>query len=126
MQYLVNNNVGYLVSLTAERCPDIQGYEKDLHLTCIKIVDFTPPTLQQTEVFLQMMEKARKNKKAVAIHCAHGKGRTGTMAACYLIKQYGYTTRQAIDKIRQIRPGSIETKDQELFVHQFEEYQNTR
>lgn len=62
--------------------------------------------------------------QAVAVHCALGFGRTGTMLACYLVKERGLAAGDAIAEIRRLRPGSIETYEQEKAVFQF--YQRTK
>jgi cell division cycle 14 len=43
----------------------------------------------------------------VGLHCKAGLGRTGTLAACYMIKNFGFTGHEAIGWIRICRPGSI-------------------
>ena len=53
---------------------------------------------------------------AVAVHCAAGLGRTGTLAAQMLVAQ-GVDPDQAIADVRQVRKGSIETAAQEQAVH---------
>lgn len=62
--------------------------------------------------------------QAVGVHCALGFGRTGTMLACYLVKERGLAAGDAIAEIRRLRPGSIETYEQEKAVFQF--YQRTK
>ena len=54
----------------------------------------------------------------------HGHGRTGTMLACYLVKTRGMSGADAILETRRLRPGSIETAEQERAVVQF--YQRTK
>ena len=54
--------------------------------------------------------------KAVAVHCAEGRGRTGVMCACYLIYYYDMEPWDAIRIMRRQRPGSVERKVQEETV----------
>jgi ADP-ribosyl-[dinitrogen reductase] hydrolase len=51
----------------------------------------------------------------VAIHCAAGLGRTGTIAAKLLVA-LGQSPDDAIAAVRAARPGTIETPEQEAFV----------
>lgn len=46
------------------------------------------------------------------------------MLACYLVKAQGLTAGDAIAEVRRLRPGSIETHQQEKAVFQF--YQRTK
>ncbi|NXU12698.1 DUS23 phosphatase, partial [Pardalotus punctatus] len=48
-----------------------------------------------------------------------GRGRTGTMLACYLCKEENLDAGDAILKTRQLRPASIETRQQEQAVMRF-------
>ena len=51
----------------------------------------------------------------LAIHCAAGLGRSGTLAAQFLVMQ-GLDADEAIRQVRQVRPGAIETQAQEQAV----------
>ncbi|NXE99850.1 DUS23 phosphatase, partial [Menura novaehollandiae] len=48
-----------------------------------------------------------------------GHGRTGTLLACYLCKERHLAGGDAIREIRRLRPGSIETPEQEQAVIRF-------
>ena len=51
--------------------------------------------------------------QGVVAHCFWGRGRTGTMLACYLVKDEGIDPQEAISRIRDQRPYSVETYEQE-------------
>ena len=51
----------------------------------------------------------------IALHCRGGLGRTGMIAARLLV-EFGMDPRAAIAKVRQARPGAIQTMEQEVYV----------
>ena len=51
----------------------------------------------------------------VLVHCRGGLGRAGTIAARLLV-ELGMEPTKAIASVRAVRPGAIETSDQEQFV----------
>jgi cell division cycle 14 len=57
---------------------------------------------------------------AVAVHCRGGLGRTGTMAALYLMRSYGFSAREATAWLRIMRPGSV-IGDQQRYLARVEE-----
>ncbi len=80
------------------------------------IDDFGVPELADTDTLITMMKnKIEKENKKILVHCYAGIGRTGTILACYLIKN-GSTYEKAIEEVRRKRPGSIQSREQELFI----------
>jgi len=81
----------------------------------------TDQAIADQDVFEQIQATAPKLRAllqkggTIAIHCAAGLGRTGTLAAQLLVMQ-GVEPDQAILDIRQARRGSIETSAQEQAV----------
>ena len=63
---------------------------------------------------------AEEKEEAVVVHCMGGKGRTGTMLACYLVKFCKLSAPEAVSQVRMQRPGSIETCDQKKAVYDLE------
>lgn len=122
-QYMLDNGIKHLVCL-CERKPPYHDSCPDLQLHHIKIADFTPPSPSQIDRFLSIVEEANAKREAVGVHCMHGHGRTGTMLACYLVKMKKISGIEAINEIRRLRSGSIETHEQEKAVVQF--YQRTK
>lgn len=56
----------------------------------------------------------------VVVHCRGGLGRSGTIAACFLVAR-GRAPGEAIRLVRSARPGAVEVRDQEDFVQRFRE-----
>ncbi|RXN01109.1 Dual specificity protein phosphatase 23, partial [Acipenser ruthenus] len=117
-QYLLDNGIQHLVTL-CERKPPYHDTCPGVTLHHIRIMDFCSPTMDQIKRFLAIVEEANAKGEGVAVHCLHGHGRTGTMLACYLVKNRKITGVDAIHEIRRLRHGSIETQDQEKTVVQF-------
>jgi ADP-ribosyl-[dinitrogen reductase] hydrolase len=53
--------------------------------------------------------------QSVVVHCRGGLGRAGMIAAMLLVLM-GEDPRQAIERVRAVRPGAIETPAQEAYV----------
>ncbi|EPY85734.1 dual specificity protein phosphatase 23 [Camelus ferus] len=121
--FLLDHGVRHLVSLT-ERGPPHSDSCPGLTLHRLRIPDFCPPAPDQIDRFVQIVDEANARGEAVGVHCFLGFGRTGTMLACYLLKERKLAAGDAIAEIRRLRPGSIETYEQEKAVFQF--YQRTK
>ncbi len=90
----------------------------ELHLP---VPDFTPPTPEQLEHGIAAIEHAIADRQKVAVHCGGGLGRTGTLLACHMVKR-GLTAEEAIARIRALRPGSVETPEQEAAVQNYAQH----
>ncbi|XP_056281724.1 dual specificity protein phosphatase 23b [Pseudoliparis swirei] len=117
-QYLLDNGIKHLVCL-CEKKPPCYDSCPELQLQHIEIVDFTPPSPSQIDRFLSIVEESNSKGEGVAVHCMHGHGRTGTMLACYLVKTRKISGVEAVNEIRILRKGSIETHEQEKAVVHF-------
>lgn len=115
-EFLKSQRVRTVVSLT-ENPPLFD--DESIRQVWIPVEDFTAPTLQQMIEFVDVVSDSTANGDPVAVHCTAGLGRSGTMAAVYLVAN-GATADQAITRVRDLRPGSIETEEQENAVRQAE------
>nr|CAB3240204.1 dual specificity protein phosphatase 23-like [Phallusia mammillata] len=123
-RFLFENGIRHVVSLMKERPAGAMESVQlpKLNRLKIRIDDFCAPTLNQIRQFIKIVEDANDRKEAVAVHCANGNGRTGTMLACYLIKQKHINASNALQEIRKLRPGSVESPEQEKAIEQFYHY----
>ena len=65
-----------------------------------------------------VIERANRQKMGVAVHCTAGLGRTGTILAAFLVSQ-GLSAERALERIRKLRPGSVETSEQVQAIEEF-------
>lgn len=77
------------------------------------------PSLIQLDEIVQFIEEQSAQSKPVVVHCAEGMGRTGTILAAYLVRK-GMSADDAISKVREKRPGSIQNLEQENAIRMFE------
>jgi atypical dual specificity phosphatase len=90
-----------------------------IHIASFKEWGHKPPTLQQLQQAVSIIQTSLKSSQPILVHCVHGLGRTGTIIAGYLTT-CGFTAQEAIDHIRKLRPGSIETEEQEAVIYEYE------
>ncbi len=60
-----------------------------------------------------------KRGEVLAVHCLAGLGRTGTVLASWLI-QDGLTAQGALERIRKIELGYVQSREQEEFLNEVE------
>ena len=85
-------------------------------------VPLTAPDMDRIESAVDFINEQINNGQPVMVHCAAGMGRAGTILACYFVKYKKLTAEKAIEKIRNDRPGSIQSEVQELAIGFFEKH----
>ena len=79
------------------------------------------PSTPNSSPPMTIIKKISKDE-SVMVHCAAGMGRAGTILACYFVKYKKYPAKDAIKKIRDERPGSIQSEVQELAIGFYEKH----
>jgi cell division cycle 14 len=75
-------------------------------IRCLHI-DLGDDSIPHPAAVLAFLDAVSAAEGAVAVHCTEGLGRTGTLAAAYLMSAHGFSAREAIGWLRVVRPGSV-------------------
>lgn len=124
LDYMKSQGITVLVSLTEDSAEAADLEERDIELLHLPVVDFHAPTQEQMLKFIARTRLTAAQGAKVGVHCAAGKGRTGTFLAAWAISE-GSSAQAAIAEIRAARPGSIETAAQESALAELEAYYAT-
>ena len=116
LRWLRDHGIDVLITLTEEPPQRKLVNQVGLMLVHIPIFDFTAPTQQDFQNAVDAIRKAKDSGMGVAVHCGAGLGRTGTILAGWFVAQ-GMNSSDAINHVRHLRPGSIETEEQEEAIH---------
>ena len=124
--------VTHVVTLTKEE-PLPSSWFTTVRNTFLPIPDGAAPSMDEFRIFIDLV--AHNGPGALLVHCGGGKGRAGSMLAAWLCafgfswpdenelfvspgvkgwwRSGSFSATQAIEIVRQLRPGSIETEQQE-------------
>jgi len=83
------------------------------------IEDFMAPDLGTTRTVLEALFACLDHGSDALVHCYAGLGRTGTVVACALVSR-GMCASDAILLTRWLRPGAIQSGQQERFIARFD------
>lgn len=117
-EFLKDHKISAIVSLTESPLERVYLEEFGFRYLHLPVPDFTPPSIAQIDTFIAFLKKAEADRLAAMVHCGAGMGRTGTMLACALVAR-GKSSDAAIEYVRELRPHSIETMDQEECVSDY-------
>jgi atypical dual specificity phosphatase len=116
--WLRQQGIELLISLTED--PPRRDWVDDagLLLFHVPLIDMEPPAQEDLDRCVSAIARAHDRNMAVAIHCGAGLGRTGVVLAAYFVHK-GLTAKNAIARVRRLRPGSIETDEQEQAIEEY-------
>jgi atypical dual specificity phosphatase len=125
-EWLVQRGIRSIVTIREVPLPSNWFDRGDVSYLHLKVEDFGAPSIEELDAGVKFIEDQIKNGKLVMVHCAAGKGRTGTVLAAYLVKNENLSAEQAIAKLRSIRPGSVQSVVQETAVSMYAKYLKSR
>ena len=118
LEWLRRQGIELLMSLTED--PPRRDWVEAAGLLVFHspMIDMEAPPGEQLEKCVSAISRAHERNMGVAIHCGAGLGRTGVVLAGYFVDK-GLSAANAIARVRRLRPGSIETEEQEQAVADF-------
>ncbi|PWN52514.1 phosphatases II, partial [Violaceomyces palustris] len=138
-----------IITLTEEEPLPSDWFPHGMRNTFLPIKNGGQPSLEESHAFTGIVAQEIASGGKVLVHCGGGKGRAGSLIASWL-SAFGFTSpsleietlaggfrawvgqgewsypamgaSQSIEAIRSLRPGSIETVEQETFVRKWNQF----
>jgi|TARA_B100000809_G_scaffold58996_1_gene55511 atypical dual specificity phosphatase len=120
VQWAIEQGVKSIV--TVREVPLDDDWVKDVNYLHISSNDMGVPEFADLTYAVDFIHRRITNSEPVMVHCLAGMGRTGTLLACYLIKYQKMSASEATEKVREERPGSIQSYPQEEIIFRFEKF----
>ena len=117
VQWAIEQGVKSIVTIREE--PLDESWVQDVNYLHIHSNDMGVPEFNDLSYAVDFIHRRITNNEPVLVHCLAGMGRTGTILACYLAKYQNMSADEAIQKVREERPGSIQSYPQEEIIFRF-------
>ena len=118
VQWLTEQGIKSIVTIREEPLAD--NWIKDMNYLHVMSNDMGVPEFNDLTHAVDFIHRRITNNEPVLVHCLAGLGRTGVVLACYLVKYKNVTADEATQKVREERPGSIQSYPQEEIIFRFE------
>ncbi len=118
---LKDQGIDTIISLTLPVPDEAVIRRLDLKHHHFPLPDMSAPDMGFIERFVAVLQHELDQGHSVAVHCGAGLGRTGTLLACYFVNE-GLSAPDAIRRVREHRPGSVESRQQEAAVQRYADY----
>ncbi|MDE1812459.1 MAG: dual specificity protein phosphatase family protein [Thaumarchaeota archaeon] len=122
IDWILKQGVKSIVTMTESSLPD--SWTKNVKYLHVPTEDYSAPDIEQIDVTVEFIQKRIENNEPVMVHCAAGMGRAGTILACYIVKYHKMSAKDAIQKVRKERPGSIQSESQEIAIGLYYKFLN--
>ena len=112
------------VRAVVNTCLEYAGPEREyaragieqLRVPCL---DFTPPSGDDVERAVAFIDQHARRGETVYVHCKAGRGRSATIALCWLVHAHGMTPEAAQQRLQAVRPHVNRGLWQRQVVQQF-------
>jgi atypical dual specificity phosphatase len=114
VRWAIEQGVKSIVTIREE--PLDKSWVQDVNYLHVLSNDMGIPEFNDLIYAVDFIHRKITNNEPVLVHCLAGMGRTGTILACYLVKYQNMSADEAIQKVREERPGSIQSYPQEEII----------
>ena len=118
VQWVIKQGVKSIVTIREESLDE--SWIKDVNYLHVLSNDMSVPEFDDLVHAVDFIHSRITNNEPVLVHCLAGMGRTGVILACYLVKYHKMSASEATEKVREERPGSIQSYPQEEIIFRFE------
>jgi len=122
IDWVIEQGVKSIVTIREEPLDD--DWINNVNYLHVMSNDMGVPQFDDLTFAVDFIHRRLDDKEPVMVHCLAGLGRTGTILASYLVKYENMSADEAIEKVRKIRPGSIQSYPQEEMIFRFEKSLN--
>tara|TARA_B100000315_G_scaffold66295_1_gene60242 strand:+ start:102 stop:599 length:498 start_codon:yes stop_codon:yes gene_type:complete len=123
VQWVMEQGIKSIVTVREE--PLDESWTKDVKYIHILSNDMGVPDFNDLVGAVDFIHRRiTYDNEPVLVHCLAGQGRTGVILACYLVKYQNLSADEATQKVREKRPGSIQSYPQEEIIFRFEKSLN--
>tara|TARA_B100001105_G_scaffold214932_1_gene180234 strand:+ start:182 stop:676 length:495 start_codon:yes stop_codon:yes gene_type:complete len=117
VRWAIEQGVKSIVTIREE--PLDKSWVQDVNYLHVLSNDMGVPEFNDLIYAVDFIHRRITNNEPVLVHCLAGMGRTGTILACYLVKYQNMSADEAMQKVREERPGSIQSYPQEEIIFRF-------
>ncbi|MCS7133694.1 MAG: dual specificity protein phosphatase family protein [Candidatus Caldarchaeum sp.] len=117
--YLRKIGITAIVSLTEDPLPGKLLDGSDIKYFHFPLQDHQPADPGKIQEIVKTLRKLVNGGEKVLVHCLAGLGRTGMVLTAYLMAEEKNGWRESLEKVRKLRPGSVEP-NQEKTLEEFE------
>ncbi|MCS7110090.1 MAG: dual specificity protein phosphatase family protein [Candidatus Caldarchaeum sp.] len=119
IQYLRKIGVTAIISLTENPLPGKLLDGTDIKYFHFPLEDHQPADPRKIHEIVKTLQKLVNEREKVLVHCLAGLGRTGMVLTAYVMAEEKNRWRESLEKVRNLRPGSVEP-NQEKTLEEFE------
>ena len=117
IDWVIEQGIKSIVTIREEPLDD--DWIKNVNYLHVMSNDMGVPEFDDLTFAVDFIHRRLNDKEPVMVHCLAGLGRTGTILASYLVKYENMSADEAIEKVREGRPGSIQSYPQEEIIFRF-------